>query len=1476
MVDIDVVDSATNTTSAVELHNAVTWSLLKRAIFHDNHCVGCNGGALYAYGASVAVRNSTFSNNTAAKGGAVWIGGAFIYPSMLSLSSDNGGYRQAAHGAFGSRLHLQDSTWRHNRAKAGDGGAIAASGAAVLFDGAPLFTNAAVPAVRPNTTLHVSGCVFEYNTASRSGGALSLSDNATAVIGNATWFLGNEAAPNGIGGAVSAADTSVLTAANTVFSRNMAGSGGAIGISHSMLGLLHCNLQENAASGDGGAVLAVNSNVGITGGACNRNSATNGGAVSFSAASADAGADRESSAQVLTLAAASMQHNNALRFGGAIWLNTHEYRVSAVVVQFNTAGIAGGGLYSMTTGRVIIGHASNITNNTALAGGDNIATPPSAATVANAHELQAHAQFAGVSLQPRVVVQLLDAHGNDIEFTEANSVLAVASENVVSNASFILAGVVTAPFVNGSVVFDNLQVLCRSPRGVNASLYIEVPAFDMRTPPITVPLQPCHVGSYLDKQHGTCDLCPSGTYSIVEGALGSASCEPCVTLVGVSCAGGANVANMQGHFGVMDGTKIKTVPCPTGYCGTEAEARDEENQEAEEGPSNVDDTTKACPGAQLGFHTKIFTVRRSRGRSVIGDDGQVVVKRTALEEVAARLQRCAEGREGILCTQCANGTYLTMDSAKCVPKSECGGGLAVAYWCGWSLYVVLLAVYFVHMDESGLVEATFFFYQMWDAVSGWAEAEEEQSSIHWLMWAVSSLYTMEVAVPGLCIIPTTAIGSLFLRYRTPAAVMLIIVFMLLVRWALGRTPKDLTCTCQWRRRRCRLCPCSGKVKNREERQRESHVDVSRRDTNANSLQRPLLALSPVSSSSSLSLRTRVERRRRPGSTALRSDRRSSQHEEKSTNIASRALPRSLQTQHHASASSRPRSSTSSRHKSLPGRASSVPVMRGSHRVQPGSHVLQMWIAKANAAGKIELQKVPLSSGRIRTYGHFTVVLLKQTVVGRLKADIVKLVMLAYDKVSENTFSFIQLIPIPTIGCRLFLDTTIRCDSLLVHAMMVVAFCVAMCPLAIFFYVRYKDGGSRILNARQRLLERAHERRLSSRMIWSAPSLTSSGADIESKGTEAEEGGRQDEEDEREENPWVEEITHPYRDGVLSTRFNVKLSHVWTPLLMWERLSLIFTHVFIAHSLSRQLVQTLLCVAFLCLHSLVWPFKEKHVNRLQTLYASLLVVGAGSRLPTASSRATSARSEAWSASMKYVEDVTQALFFVPVVITFAVCGWNWYEMRKKGQSAASSHHPSIRANPLTALSQLAHDGRSIRGKSTVGGMKTASADHLAQSATAPTTSLVIQPAPTLASATPATRPTLQHAPLQAPPVSPLTPVPPFSPPVPGLRGLPPALPCPPLSPPLSPPSPPSSSARAPHLPPTPTQTHAPPPPPHPPPPPPTTTPPTPPSRSPPPPPPPCSSSCSSPSLPSTSTQLPVPAPASTPEQSPPPVPAAAQA
>ncbi|MBR2693163.1 MAG: hypothetical protein IKE69_03020, partial [Thermoguttaceae bacterium] len=248
---LEVIDSIFSDNTATNYGGAIVADALDIAdvIFRNNAATEWDGGAVYGSlrGGAVKIERGTFENNSAYEGGA--------------LAAENGG-----------EITVTDSSFIGNTAEI-HGGAIYSDNIesitlnGIVFRGNISESNGgAVYAVKGNT-ITVTDSTFTGNEAEISGGAFYVQDVQTLEISNGT-FDGNKVTDGNFGGAICYESDYIdhITIADSAFTNNRAvnGDGGALRFFNSSdnqaqasVTISNTLFRGNSASGDGGAIEAV-------------------------------------------------------------------------------------------------------------------------------------------------------------------------------------------------------------------------------------------------------------------------------------------------------------------------------------------------------------------------------------------------------------------------------------------------------------------------------------------------------------------------------------------------------------------------------------------------------------------------------------------------------------------------------------------------------------------------------------------------------------------------------------------------------------------------------------------------------------------------------------------------------------------------------------------------------------------------------------------------------------------------------------------------------------------------------------------------------------------------------------------------------------------------------------------------------------------------------------------------------------------
>ena len=282
--------------------------------------------------------------------------------SNLNFSNGNG----AISATQGGSLTVHGGTFTGN--SAANGGAIYAFGGA--------------------GNLTVTGAKFIMNTATGAGGAIysSLAAGSTDVTGDT--FVTNTAGTVG-GGVYNFYDTDV---SNSTFSKNRATDGGGI-FNNALFGdnITNVTMRDNSATQDGGGIATYDTDLSISGGHIIGNHAGNDGGGVYQEGSegfiglaltsttvegnvAQNGGGIYNTADTADVTGSTVRDNQASADGGGVY-NEGSYpafsslNLQTSMVTVNNAGANGGGIYNDGTFGAVAAKGSQVTRNTAAAGG---------------------------------------------------------------------------------------------------------------------------------------------------------------------------------------------------------------------------------------------------------------------------------------------------------------------------------------------------------------------------------------------------------------------------------------------------------------------------------------------------------------------------------------------------------------------------------------------------------------------------------------------------------------------------------------------------------------------------------------------------------------------------------------------------------------------------------------------------------------------------------------------------------------------------------------------------------------------------------------------------------------------------------------------------------------------------------------------------------------------------------------------------
>ena len=338
--------------------------------------------------ANVTVDGASFNNNTALRGGAIYVAQNEYTITNSQLSGNSATEQNYGGGAIystGGIGHLSGVTLANNTSH---------KGGAVALHSESEFNVSSMTAIGNSATLNSSdelgvGGVFYLNNATLNlvegefdtiifgssvegegntavDGGVIYAENKAVITIVAAEFIGNSA--TNYGGAIYAkASELAISGDATVFNANTSTNlGGAIFVTGSDVELTDVEMSENSATVNGGAFYVTSSTVTINGGSFTRNTAVLGGAVYAVGGSQ------------LIIENTEFSENSASSNGGAIAAYHAELTISGenTVFNANTAANYAGAIYlsnqtveGATVGAILNMTGGTFSENTAIAGG---------------------------------------------------------------------------------------------------------------------------------------------------------------------------------------------------------------------------------------------------------------------------------------------------------------------------------------------------------------------------------------------------------------------------------------------------------------------------------------------------------------------------------------------------------------------------------------------------------------------------------------------------------------------------------------------------------------------------------------------------------------------------------------------------------------------------------------------------------------------------------------------------------------------------------------------------------------------------------------------------------------------------------------------------------------------------------------------------------------------------------------------------
>lgn len=357
-----------------------------------------SGGAIYNTG-NLTISNSTFSGNTAGQnGGAIYhhsgimtIGAEVSFSDNSITNSSSNNMRGGAIYSTGTMNFTSNVTFTNNKVigATNDGGAVNNHGT-ITFQSTSNFTgNFATDAggailnnIGKGLTFNAAA-TFKNNTANNVGGAIFNQSGTLKLLGTSNLFEGNVANGSGGGAIVNSSHggggTVTIGASSTFKSNATAGNGGAINQYGGLFTLgANTSFEGNSAGISGGAIYANTSlTIGNNATFTNNSSVVYGGAIhnssslsigtnsTFTGNSAGSDGGAIFNEGTLTLGStSSFSNNSAFYAGGAIYNNAGTLTInSGATFTSNSAETHGGAIYNKTTPLQISGSNIVFSNN---------------------------------------------------------------------------------------------------------------------------------------------------------------------------------------------------------------------------------------------------------------------------------------------------------------------------------------------------------------------------------------------------------------------------------------------------------------------------------------------------------------------------------------------------------------------------------------------------------------------------------------------------------------------------------------------------------------------------------------------------------------------------------------------------------------------------------------------------------------------------------------------------------------------------------------------------------------------------------------------------------------------------------------------------------------------------------------------------------------------------------------------------------
>lgn len=348
LIDKCVIANNTATASAaggLQLNSVGQGKILLQNTLVTGNTAAVVGGGLFVNDGKLTISKTTFSNNTAGRGGAI----ADDQAASVSVSGSRflGNRADDAAGSGGGALYLE--------------GAGIVKIAGTLFSGNSSATNGGAVSVQGGAlTLSIAGSSFLHNTA-KGGGAMAFGGETNLTV-KGSLFSANTAEPGG-GGAILAGSLTptVLNLSGNKFTENRAASSGAIEIfgNATTANLVGNLFQANVANDGGGAVTAAGSTI-------FQSKADK--FIGNVAVAAQGGALFLTTSGATFVTGSLFESNTSGSSGGAISVNGSATLASIKVIN-NISGVGGRGGGIRAAGGLVAISKSIVTGNVASDGG---------------------------------------------------------------------------------------------------------------------------------------------------------------------------------------------------------------------------------------------------------------------------------------------------------------------------------------------------------------------------------------------------------------------------------------------------------------------------------------------------------------------------------------------------------------------------------------------------------------------------------------------------------------------------------------------------------------------------------------------------------------------------------------------------------------------------------------------------------------------------------------------------------------------------------------------------------------------------------------------------------------------------------------------------------------------------------------------------------------------------------------------------